>query len=173
MNKALLLYVGSRIVRHAALRRLSHALQAQAVPIARSGFATRKTRAFAAERSGKSRFKPARQIGIRAPSRPLHHAGRPRACRMSRLTLHANSQIETPYRERRARPIMRGIVGTHAVRPAPHGARGAQAGRAAAVGTEAAFRLGTRTPMSEELSCRQRCRYFRKPSRSSHARRRC
>ncbi|WP_155624030.1 hypothetical protein [Burkholderia diffusa] len=71
MNKALLLYVGSRIVRHAALRRLSHALQAQAVPIADIGFATRKTRAFAAERSGKSRFKPARQTGNRTPLRAL------------------------------------------------------------------------------------------------------
>jgi len=130
LNKALLLYVGSRIVRHAALRRLSHPLQAQAVPIARSGFATRKTRAFAAERSGKSRFKPTSQIGIRAPSRPLHHVGPPRACRMSRLMLHANSQIETSHRERGALPIVCGIVDTHAARPAPHGVRGVQAGRA-------------------------------------------
>ncbi|WP_174901566.1 hypothetical protein [Burkholderia pseudomultivorans] len=67
MNKALLLYVGSRFVRHPALRRLSDALQAQAVPIAGVEFATRKTRVFAGERSGKSRFKPARQTGIRAP----------------------------------------------------------------------------------------------------------
>ncbi|WP_205187848.1 MULTISPECIES: hypothetical protein, partial [unclassified Burkholderia] len=145
----------------------------QAVPIADVGFATRKTRAFTAERSGKSRFKPARQTGIRAPLRRCGHDGRQRACRMSRLTLHPDSQIETPLGRRGATPDGCAIAGRHAARPAPHGVCGAHASRRINVGMEAAFRLDTRTPMSEELPCRQRCRYFRKPSRSSHARRRC
>ncbi|WP_205171770.1 hypothetical protein, partial [Burkholderia sp. LMG 13014] len=160
-------------VRPAALRRLSHALQAQAVPIADVGFAIRKTRAFTAERSGKSRFKPTRQTGIRVPLPRCGDRGRQHACRMSRLTLHPDSQIETARSELGAMPGWCAIAGHHAARPTPHGVCGAHAGRRVNVGMEAAFRLDTRTPMSEELPCRQRCRYFRKPSRSSHARRRC
>ncbi|MGU7784773.1 hypothetical protein [Burkholderia sp. PU8-34] len=62
MNKALLLYEGSRIARHTALRRVSRSHQAQAVPIGGIAIATRKTRVCAAECPGKSRFKVVPQI---------------------------------------------------------------------------------------------------------------